>query len=346
MKVPQMTLPSMITFKKNKIIYNYDLNLDPILFDCPQEMYESLSRSGKLEEYVLGLINGNIIEYKKNQICKKSNENPGCALVYIDDTDFTKYPYLVDILLPLVNDKRVKLIYNPVSLYDRFIYINYKSFKYFSENARYRIADLGGDLTITNKAILAQYLTHTCEKNLNIRQLEFVVPSNKEQASDFIAKHKKVTLTPLYDYCQSCTENTISYERQITNSYSNNFTWDEYLYSEDTDSLCPFMLRETVAGKKIVAIGSVTHSLDLSQDTVNFVSCPEHLKSILTEVIVGLGISSTFFTLTVLEKEGIIYPINIDLRVPEVYLNKNYLNVDYTNEFAKVFNVALPYQTV
>jgi hypothetical protein len=342
-----MSLP-LITFNKNKIVYKYDPNLDPILLDCSQEMYDSLVESGNLETYVSGLVDGNIKEYKKKGIRKKSNEHPGCALVYIDETDFNKYPYLIDILFPLVNDKRVKLIYDPTSFYNRFIYINYKSFKYFSENARYRIADLGGDLTITNKAILAEYLAHTCEKNLNIRQLEFVVPSSKEQALDFIAKHKKVTLTPLYEYCQSYTEKIIFSESQIGIPYSNNVTWEEYLYSEETDSLCPFMLRKMITGNEIVAIGSVSRSLDLTQDPINFVSGPDNfnLKSMLAEIITGTGISSTFFTLTVLEKEGIIYPINIDLSVPEIYLNKDSLNINATIEFAKVFNVALPYQTV
>lgn len=339
-----MQLPPTLKYSKNKITYQYDINLDPLVIDCSIDSYHELVNSGQLMNFVNGFLPKDIVSHKKNELRNLSYLNPGCALVYIDENDFITYPSLIDILLPLVKDKRVKLIYNPIALYDKFVYVNSKSFRYFSENARYRIEDLGGDLTITNKAILATYLTHTYEKNENIKQLQYIVPLNKDQAVEFINKHKTVMLTPLFDYCKSYTEIVIRSESNIVIPYSNNDSWEEYLYDSTTDKKCPFMLREFVVGEVFIVVGSVVHSLDLSRNTINFISCPEVLKPAITEIIIGTGISATFFSLSVIVKNGVVYPTNIDLRIPNDYLGTGKLSIgDCTREFANVFNVGLPY---
>lgn len=333
-----------VYFEDNKITCKYDPNLDPMVIDCPKDMFDSLMSSNQLDQYLDAIIPSgeSLVAHKRQAIRKLSDSNPGCALVYVMDEDFVSYPSLLDILLPLVKDKRVKLVTNATGLYDRFIFTNPKLVKFFAENARYRISDLGGDLSITNKAIFLEYLSHLSEKYSDIRPLNSIVPLNKEQAAEFIAKHTTVILKPLFDVCSSYGKRILTSVEQVYVPYDNNADWDEYMYTEDTDANCPFMLQELAAGEKFIATGYVAHGLDLGYNPITFASCPDEVREQVINIITGAGLSSTFFTFSGIVNNGIVFPTNIDLCVPKDYLGEGELSLtESTIAFAAVFNVTL-----
>lgn len=331
-----------IQFENNKIIYQYDPDLDPIEIESNASMFTELSASGQLLDYVNGFIPTDIPALKLAKIKEVSNMNPGCAKVYVMDADLSTHPTLVNILLPLVKSNRVKLMYNPTVMYDKFIFVNPGLFKFFSENARYRIDDLGGDLTVSNRAVLSEFIYHVCEKNSTIKQLDFIIPTSSSEADAFIAKHGQVIMKPLYDYCKvTYRTGVIMSAAEIDMPYDNNLAWTDYLYSDETDSTCPFMLQEVVEGQSITATGYIGHGLHTTAARVVFASCPDEVAAQVTEVITNIGISFTFFTLSGLVKDGVFYPTSIDLSIPPVYLGDGALSIEEcTTAFADVFNVA------
>jgi hypothetical protein len=328
---------------KNQIVVVIDNYIDPIGLDSTKDNYDRLVASGQLESYVSGHISDDSINSKRqNKLSELSDQNPGFARVFAKQESLRSRPTLIEILLPMVKDSRIKIVEDSTGVYTKFLFLDFQDFKLFSENSRYRIEDLGGDLTVTNKGILNQYIFHVNETYpSSIGLLDIVVPTSQAQAIDFLQKHGSALMTPIYEYATNIPEQTITSADQITYDYSVNNNWDSYLYT--TDTACPFMLRQIIPNAESFRVsGYVKNSLDRSQtDLVNFSNCPDNLKTQITNVILGIGLSCSYFNLSGFIINGMLYATSIDLRPSDDYIGLGSLSKDQcTAIMAQIFSVA------
>jgi hypothetical protein len=327
---------------KNQIVVVIDNYIDPIGLDSTKTDYDRLVVSGQLESYVSGHISDASINSKRqSKLFEFSNKNPGFARVFATLDSLISRPVLIEILLPLVKDRRIKIVEQPMTVYDKFLFLDSADFKLFSESVRYRIEDLGGNLTVTNKGILNQFMFHANERSPNsIGSLDVVVPTNREQAAAFLQTHRSALLTPIYEYATDIQEQTITAVGQIPYDYSINTDWGSYIYTPN--AACPFMLQQAIDQSNSFKVsGYVKNSLDLSQpNIVNFSNCPDNLKDQISSVILGIGLSCTFFNLSGFTNNGLLYATSVDLRPGDDYLGLGTLSIEEcTSIMSQIFNV-------
>jgi hypothetical protein len=339
-----MIQPLNISFDEtsNQIIVVIDNYIDPIAINSTKDDYDRLVSSEQLDSYISGHIsNASIAAIRQNKLVELSNQNPGFARVFAKLESIRSKPTLVEILLPMVKDRRIKLVEDSTGVYTKILFLDAQDFKLFSENSRYRIEDLGGDLTVTNKGILNQYLFHVNEKYpSSIGLLDIVIPTSQAQAVDFLQKHGSALITPLYEYATDIQEQTITSIDQITHDYSVNNNWESYLYTSDTN--CPFMLQQIIPNAQSFRVsGYVKNSLDRSQtDLVSFSNCPDNLKDQITNIVLGLGLSCSYFNLSVLITDPLLYAVSVDLRPSDDYVGLGTLSIDQcTSIMAQIFSV-------
>lgn len=306
-----------------------EVEIDPLLprltYELSKSFQEELGEG--LDAYVIGLVGTvDVDSLKKQEAINQSAQYGGCVRVLMTTQSIAAFPLMGSILLPLVKNKELKLVMNKHGIYERFLFVNDVEYKDYALSTGFRSEDMSGDMDMTNRVVLYQYMRQVADMAPeSVGVIDFVLG---EQSNTFT----NPTVLPSFKYCTTSGQDGYT----LTEA-------EEYVFDHAAPEVSPKITVDMPTGTQHT-ISGFADSLGIAYNReIHFANCPEGIVGPLTAALSGLGISSTFFNVDIVYDGTKVWLVGIDFSAAPVYTGAaGILSIDECTEaMRKVFSPVL-----